>query len=83
MRTGIDALVEYQKEWDEINKCFKDNPLHNWASNPADSFRYLSIGLRDYGGQIQQYADSQFDVFTYHDTRGRSLQYESAFEVFE
>lgn len=83
MRTGIDALVEYQKEYDEINKCFKDNPLHNWASNPADSFRYLSIGLRDYGGQIQQYAESSFDPFTYQAEQRRELSYESAFEVFE
>jgi hypothetical protein len=25
----------------------KLRPLHNWASHPADAFRYLALGLRD------------------------------------
>lgn len=80
-RTGLDALVEYQKEYDEINKCFKDHPLHSWASNPADAFRYLAVGLRDHQSVVQEYAESQFDVFT--PPQSRTVQYESAFEVFE
>lgn len=40
---GVEGLRAYQREWDEENKCFSDRPLHNWASHPSDSFRYLSI----------------------------------------
>lgn len=43
---GIDALREYRAEWDEKNKVLKNRPLHNWASHPADAFRYLALGLR-------------------------------------
>lgn len=43
---GINALVSYMKEWDDNLQAFKDKPLHNWASHPSDSFRYLAIGLR-------------------------------------
>ncbi|HMG19210.1 MAG TPA: hypothetical protein VK573_10830, partial [Gemmatimonadales bacterium] len=43
---GISALEEYRREWDDEKKCFKNNPLHNWASNPADSFRYLAQSYR-------------------------------------
>ena len=82
MRSGLDALVEYQKEWDEINKCFKDTPKHDWASNPADSFRYMSISLRDFQPSLQQYAESQFDVFTHNQER-HSEEYDSRFEVFD
>jgi hypothetical protein len=39
---GIDALEQYRREWDEDKKCFKASPLHDWASNPADAFRYLA-----------------------------------------
>ena len=81
MRSGLDALVEYQKEYDEVNKCFRDTPLHNWASNPADSFRYMATSLRDFQAVVQQYADSYFDPLA--DQRPRQQVAESEFEVFD
>ena len=39
----IEALKSYCKRWDEKNNCFKNRPLHNWASHFADSFRYGAI----------------------------------------
>ncbi|MPZ38464.1 MAG: terminase [Rhizobiales bacterium] len=44
---GVKALKGYKKEWDEDRACFRDKPLHNWASNGADSFRYLSMAWKD------------------------------------
>jgi len=41
---GLSALEAYQREWDDEKKVFKDNPLHNWASNGSDAFRYLCMG---------------------------------------
>ena len=43
---GIDALEQYRREWDDERKCFKQSPLHDWSSNPADSFRYLAQSWR-------------------------------------
>lgn len=40
---GIEALKAYRYEWNDERKVFSDNPLHDWASNPADAFRYLAI----------------------------------------
>ena len=45
-KLGIEGLKQYRKEWDEERKVFKPKPLHDWASNPADAWRYLSIGWR-------------------------------------
>ena len=42
----VDGLQGYRKEYDEKLQRFKDNPLHDWASDIADSFRYLSIAWR-------------------------------------
>ena len=42
---GIDALKAYHREWDEKKKTFHDRPVHDWASDPADAFRYLALGL--------------------------------------
>lgn len=45
--SGLDALSQYQREFDEKNKVFREHPLHNWCSNPADGFRYLAIAARE------------------------------------
>jgi hypothetical protein len=43
---GLAALEQYQREWDDDLRAFKANPLHNWTSHYADSFRYLAQGWR-------------------------------------
>jgi phage terminase large subunit len=30
---GIEAARQYQREWDEERKAFKNHPLHNWTSH--------------------------------------------------
>jgi len=40
---GIDALRQYCREYDEVNKVFKPEPKHSWASNGADAFRYFAV----------------------------------------
>ncbi len=42
---GRKALKSYRHEWDEERLVFKDKPLHDWSSDPADAFRYLAMGL--------------------------------------
>ena len=44
--TGISALEQYRREWDDDKKTFKANPLHDFTSHYADSFRYLSMAWR-------------------------------------
>ena len=43
VRYGLTALKLYQREWDDKKKIFKDAPLHNWTSNPADAVRYMAL----------------------------------------
>jgi len=43
--TGLKALDNYKKEWDERHSCWVSKPLHNWASHGADAFRTLATGL--------------------------------------
>jgi len=44
---GIEALKQYQREWDEDKKAPKENPRHDWTSHPADAFRMLSVAWRE------------------------------------
>lgn len=46
---GIDALRSYRRVWDEKLKAYRDTPLHDWASDPADAFRTFAIGKPDDG----------------------------------
>ena len=43
-REGIRGLENYRKAWDEKKGVWKDKPLHNWASNPADAFMTMGVG---------------------------------------
>jgi hypothetical protein len=40
---GIEALRVYRRKYDETNKVFLDKPLHDWASDFADAFRYMCL----------------------------------------
>lgn len=39
----IDALINYRREFDDEKQIFKKDPLHDWASHPADMMRYFAV----------------------------------------
>ena len=39
----LEALKAYRREWDEDKLVFSERPLHDWASDYADAFRYLAV----------------------------------------
>lgn len=41
---GIDALRSYRREWDDKLRNYRDRPLHDWASDPADALRTFAMG---------------------------------------
>jgi len=40
---GIDGLRNYRRQWDDDAKQYRQKPLHDWASDPADAFRTLAV----------------------------------------
>ena len=44
--TGLSALEQYRREWDDEKKTFKATEVHDWTSHLADAFRYLSLSWR-------------------------------------
>ncbi len=66
---GIDALRSYRRIWDEKLKAYKDHPLHDWASDPADAFRTFAIGKPqeredDHEDARYDFADASRSPFT-------------------
>lgn len=47
---GLEALRNYQREYDDELKVFRKTPRHDWASHAADAFRYLAVAYRDETG---------------------------------
>jgi len=41
---GLDALMQYHREWDDVGKAWRGRPKHDWTSHAADAFRYLAVG---------------------------------------
>lgn len=48
-REGLDALKQYQYEYDEEKRVFGNKPLHDWASDGADALRMLAQTPATYG----------------------------------
>ncbi len=43
----IECLRQYQREWDDDKKVFRDRPKHDWTSHSSDATRYMSIVWKD------------------------------------
>ena len=44
---GLQALRHYRYDYDEDLRTFKKEPRHDWASHPADAFRYLAVAIKE------------------------------------
>jgi hypothetical protein len=51
---GLEALDHYRREYNDELKIYTEKPLHDWASHPADSMRYLCKALN--GGLFSETA---------------------------
>lgn len=45
----IEALRQYQRDWDEKGKTWRGRPRHDWTSHGSDSARYLFVGYKPSG----------------------------------
>lgn len=45
---GVEALRAYRRNWNELTKCFTNEPVHDWSSDGADAFRYLSLVCKEH-----------------------------------
>lgn len=44
---AFELLKQYQREWDEDKKTFRDKPRHDFTSHCADAFRMLALSWRE------------------------------------
>lgn len=42
-KAGLEALRNYRKKYNTSMQAFTGTPVHDWASNGADAFRYLAV----------------------------------------
>ena len=43
---GVEALRAYRRQYDEVNDVYHNRPVHDWASNGSDAFRYLALVVK-------------------------------------
>lgn len=55
-QTGLEALRQYQKAWDDQRRTFQPKPLHDWTSHAADAFRYLAVGLKEDSAKAERFS---------------------------
>jgi hypothetical protein len=44
---AVELLKQYQREYDEDKKTFRDKPRHDFTSHAADAFRMLALSWRE------------------------------------
>lgn len=66
-RDGLEALRSYKADYDENARTFKDNPRHDWASDPADAFRYSAMAYREMSPAIEPAAGRTIRELTMND----------------
>lgn len=44
---GLECLRQYQREYDDGKKAFRESPRHDWTSHGADAFRMLAIAWKN------------------------------------
>lgn len=44
--TGLRALENYRKEWNDKFACFRNRPLHDWTSHASDAFRTIAVAWK-------------------------------------
>lgn len=55
----IRAIPQYTKQYDEERHIFKDKPLHDWTSHPADEWRYAALSFDQMTNTFQYQAQAQ------------------------
>lgn len=45
-RDGLRALRAYRYKWNPTTQAFSKQPLHDWASNGADAYRYAALVVK-------------------------------------
>lgn len=63
---GIEALRQYQREWDDDKKTFRKKPRHDWTSHAADAFRYLAIAWQEEAAVEKQHKEPR-DPYGFHE----------------
>ena len=66
---GFQHLSNYRKQWNDKLGLWRDKPLHDDASNGADSFRYLAVSIKF----IEEYAYSNISAFSNHNYSDDSM----------
>ena len=65
-KEGLEALRQYHRAYNEHTRSFRLQPVHDWSSHSADSFRYMAIGIREMrnnGAPTQRFADMDYNPF--------------------
>jgi hypothetical protein len=52
--SAVELLKQYQREWDEDKKAFRDKPRHDNTSHCADAFRMMAVAWRENKPKIEE-----------------------------
>jgi phage terminase large subunit len=51
---AVELLKQYQREWDDDKKTFRDKPRHDHTSHSADAFRMMAVAWKENKPKIEE-----------------------------
>lgn len=66
---AVEVLKQYQREWDEDKKTFREKPRHDFSSHCADAFRMLALSWKE----IKPQSPKKSDIFPISAQNGRII----------
>ena len=75
--TGLNALKNYRKKWDDQKQVYSNEAIHDWTSHGSDAFRYMAVSIRKYVQPLAQ--PSTEKILEYRKENEAKMMMESAF----
>lgn len=67
--TAVELLKQYQREWDEDKKTFRDKPRHDNTSHCADAFRMMAVAWQENKPKTEE----KLEIFPIKGENGRII----------
>ena len=84
---GMNALRSWGRKWNEKLRRYDNKPLHDWASDSADAFCTLGVGLKmvmklNVKGKMPGLAKQSYDILASANKRGQSGKAKTGYDIF-
>jgi hypothetical protein len=81
-QTGLESLRQYRASYDESKGVFNSTPVHDKHSHPADAWRTMAMGIKEYSSEYEVKRRSAGVIGSYDPYANNHTQLINNWDVF-